>query len=424
MLIYLALILPIVAILVMFLFFRDRLHWGEAIGALLVPLILIFALKGLAVWSATRDTEWYGGYVTSAWYFEDWNEYIHKTCSYTTCSGSGKNQSCTTHYYDCSYVEYHPEYWSVITNRDENWNIRKNQFEELSARWNNKTFKDLGRHYYTNDGDAYYTVFNGDFSTLEPTTTEGSYENRVAVSKSIFNFRDIEPAGLYEYPKLQGYGQKCLLGYDDANLDFELQKVNGLLGNEKQVRIFFLVWKNQPIDKAFDQQQYWKNGNKNELVINVGTDDTNKVNWVFVFSWTPNEQLKVDIKDYLENKPLDIAGFLKWIPEQIREKWVRKEFKDFAYIAVEPSTGWVYGIWIITFLSTVGIFCFCVLNNLDCEQTYENNYYGSYRHRRSFGDYSGIGVDIWFRFLEYLQRRDKSAKPSGSKVSRKRRGIR
>ena len=47
-------------------------------------------------------------------------------------------------------------------------------------------------------------------------------------------------------------------------------KLDGTLGKASKARIYVLAFKNRPMQAAFDQQAYWKNGHKNEIDICVG----------------------------------------------------------------------------------------------------------------------------------------------------------
>ena len=97
-----ALAIPMILGLIASRIWKHRLHWLEIIIPVAIAAIVIGIMKYAMVQSLTSDTEYLSEYVVRAEYYEDWDEWIKKTCSYTTCTGTGKNRRCTTHHYDCS----------------------------------------------------------------------------------------------------------------------------------------------------------------------------------------------------------------------------------------------------------------------------------------------------------------------------------
>lgn len=369
-------LLPIVAIIALLIWGKGRLAFWEAGIMLVVPFLLIGVFKWSVETARVTDVEYWGGYVTKSMYEEDWNEYIHQTCSRECCcsTDSKGNRSCGTEYYDCSYVEYHPETWWVADNLGTTYSISPQDFNRLTIQFGNKSFVDMNRNYYTNDGDAYLTTFDNDYAKIEPTAASHYYENRVAVSSSIFNFKDIpykeaQKKQLYEYPEIYGYRLTSILGNagpQQAQAEKMFQDMNGLLGTTKQAHVFVLLWKNKDMTIAQDQQQYWKNGNKNELVINIGTDDAGNVKWAYVFSWTPAEAVKVETRSFImEQKTLDLIALANWLKPEIENKWERKHFREFSYLTVEPPTWAIVVTFILTLLVTVGIGFWSIVNSFN-----------------------------------------------------------
>ena len=110
MLTYTLLAIPILLTILMFIFYKHEVVWWEYLINFGVAIICIFASKAIIEHTQVTDTEYLGGWATEVRYYEDWNEYIHRTC--TRSVSCGKN--CTrTVSYDCSYVSYHPQYWEM-----------------------------------------------------------------------------------------------------------------------------------------------------------------------------------------------------------------------------------------------------------------------------------------------------------------------
>ena len=102
----------------------------------------------------------------------------------------------------------HREYWQIHDNIGASYRISKNQFNILSNRWSNKTFKDLHRNYHSFDGDMYKTAFDKKDEHLETITTIHTYKNKVQASSSVFNFPEVKTLNYMGYmntPLLMAY---------------------------------------------------------------------------------------------------------------------------------------------------------------------------------------------------------------------------
>jgi hypothetical protein len=321
----------------------------------------------------TNATEYWNTQIVSATYYEAWDEWIHKTCKrcHEDCTGSGEDRSCHEDCvdYDCSYREYHPARWVAVDNSGNTISINQTYFEELCKLWNNKVYKDMHRSFYTQDGDAYVCTFDNVLDHVIPYTTAHIYENRVKCSKSVFNFakvdsEDVKDYGLYSYPPVPGFWYNPILGWSDPAASRRLQQYNAQLGAWRQVHIMILVYKDKPVKAAIYQEGYWKGGNKNEFILCIGVRD-NKVAWAKVISWTEQDILKVGVEKTVQAMPFNLVAISDYMAGEVQKKFVRKQFKDFSYLTVEPTSTAVWVAFIITLLTTIGLSIYVVLNGLD-----------------------------------------------------------
>lgn len=378
MIVWFALLIPAATAALLYWRFQSRIALWELAVLVLVPSVLVVGSKFLVEVGMTSDTEFWGGWVTDAEHYEDWNERV--SCShprmvsetYTTTDSKGRTVTRTRmvqrgwlHPYD---VNYHPEYWQLRASTRDTERIGRADYLRLSKRFGGQKFVDLHRSYHTNDGDKYVTTWPGDEATLEAFTARKSYENRVAVSDSVFNFPEVDPKdfGLFDYPPVAGGRQRCLLGHADAAAARKLDLINARLGAKKQVRCFVLVFSGQPLQAGVDQESHWKGGNKNELVTCVGVDKAGAVSWAYVFSWSESETLKVEARNFLVGQDrLDLGAYLDWLRPEIDKRFVRKPFADFSYLTVSPP-GWaVFLVYLLTALACGGLGAFVVLNDID-----------------------------------------------------------
>jgi hypothetical protein len=358
--IWFALAIPVAAILIMFFFFKERIVWWEIVIPIPVCLLSIIISKYTTEYAQTRDTEYWTGWAKQARYYEEWTE---EWDDYVTETDSNGNTTTRVEH----HVEYHSPYWELEDSNNITIRISKQKYNELARRWNNNKEEKLFRMNQTSfgDGDVWKTNWDNKRESMEVVTTPHWYENRVIVSHSVFNYPEVkDKKGLFEYPKQQ-LDTPSILGASDRKANRYLCEQNALLGKRKQVRMMILVFHNQPMEKALDQEAYWKGGNKNELILCLGVNQ-NQVKWAHCFSWTESERLKIDLQNFAKNQEsLDLMQIAEFMSEQTIKQWKRKHFSDFAYLSVQPPWWAILITYSITLAITVGFTLYAIFNEFD-----------------------------------------------------------
>ena len=110
--------------------------------------------------------------------------------------------------------------------------------------------------------------------------------------------------GLFEYPEIQDYDQKSLLGVRlDRLTEKKIKYLNATFGDKYQFRMYILVFKDKPLVISEQQKSYWQGGNKNEFVLCLGYNTkTHKVDWCNPFSWCDSPKLEVATKRYFRER--------------------------------------------------------------------------------------------------------------------------
>lgn len=310
------------------------------------------------------DIEYLGSYVTHIIHYDEWDEWVHRTCSRRVPSGrdSNGNTIYRTEYYDCSYRDYHPEKWVMYDNMNKSYNISVNQFNEIKNIFNSEMiFVDMKRNYYRIDGDAQRYNYNGEKERIYGLTNSSHYKNKTKTKYTLFKYDTLETKdikNLYEYPEIKSHTQNPILGIKNlTRKDYiSLIYLNSMYGKPKQIRIYLLGYYNQPIEISEQQKIYWEGGNKNELVICLGLDSLNNIKWNNTFSWCDAPELEIKIKSHLnENEKLNIPELCNFIENNLNS-WKRKEFKDFDYIMVDLSLAQLIAILIIIIIATIIMF--------------------------------------------------------------------
>ena len=363
-------IIPFIVAVFLLLFFRKETMWWEYLVLIGPSILLMIIIKLIMVSYNQSDTEYLGDYITKIRHYDEWDEWVHRTCTRTYKSGN----TTRTQTYDCSYRRYHPEKWTYFNSKGEEYPIfYKEDFDFIKNRFNSPMkFVDMHRKYHRIDGDAQDYYWNGKEETSYTVTEPHTYINKVQKSKSIFGFeeiskKDAKEIGLYDYPYIERNDQLPILSdsivVDKKEID-AVRYVNGFYGEKYQFRLYVLLFKNQDIEISEKQRSYWVGGNKNELVVCLGFDDENKIKWCNAFSWCDTPTLEVKTESYFSEKDtLNLVNYTKYVREMLEnDEWERKSFEDFDYIRAELSSTQEIWLLILIGLYNIGISIFIVLN--------------------------------------------------------------
>jgi len=369
MIIWGAAFIPIICAAILFFFFKKRVVWWE-LPLLLITIIFIALAKFGCEAVLTRDTEYWTGWVVEACYYEkwteEWDEYIPEEGHYD--SKGSYHVDVPAHWEH--RIVHHPPHWEMKDSNDIILPINEEKYKHLVNLWKNQKETNLFHVNQTSrgDGDLWTTKYK---DIMVICTTTHSYENRVQASNSIFNFEYVKNEGrLFEYPKITDHTRvPSILGSPGERTlaNRQLCEVNAKLGKAKQVRIWILLY-HDTMDAAFEQEAYWKGGNKNEFIVCIGIDNNNNVKWSYIISWTEVERLKIDVRDFVNRQEkLDLPSLINYLDVEIRKQWQRKQFADFAYLTVEPPTWIVVLIYVFTLVTNAGLGMFIVLNEFKQE---------------------------------------------------------
>lgn len=371
MIIYFALLIPVLTAIALYYFFAHKTLWWEFAIPFLASLIMVVLLK-LAVDSyVVRSEEYWGSFVDKVEYYEKWDEWIDETC-YRECCCDSKGQNCSQEPYDCSYRKIHDPSWKIINTIGEEISISEKEYNRIKRTLGNEEFVDMHRDYHRIDGDMYFSRWTGDSITAIPVTTLHWYDNKIkATDMSVFKFLDVDTADIRRYdlkeypPIINNYQMQAVLG--DSGMDAriankKLQYINGALGHDREMRAFILVFKNQTMDAAFKQEAYWQGANMNEFVVCIGIDDERNVKWCKVLSWTYNRRLKSETQDMvMDQKRLNLRNIADTLNYSLRD-FQRRDFREFDYLTVEPSIWAIIGCYLLVLAMNIGISAWVIHN--------------------------------------------------------------
>jgi hypothetical protein len=348
-----------------------------AIFSLIISTILYFSFSTIQ----TNKKEYWTGYITHAIHQEPWNELV----VYTVVVSDGKDTRTEIR----TRIDHHPAYWGMYDNNGIYFSISQDDYLYYKKLWVNETV--IGTKYgYTINGNTNATYFNQNDSFMIIVKHSHSYENKVNVSRSVFNNfedisqEDIKKYNLIDYPYIKDNYVSSILGHKYLNYSMDNRKLdilNAKIGKDKQIKVWLLTFKNQPFIAGRLQRSYWKNGNMNEMVICVGLDKDDKVTWSNVFSWTDSTSLLINTREKINHqigKSLNFQDIIPSLEKDIRTQWVRKDFhKDFKYLQIRPPN-WAISLAFVISLIVNGVMAVVFIkNNWDCDSARSyRGYYG------------------------------------------------
>lgn len=320
--------------------------WKTVLYTLIISLLIDSIIVYIDFASKVQCTEIWSGKIINVQHKEEWDKYIPpKTETYTeTKKVNGKNKTITKTRIIPGYWKHYPsENWIETTDEGKIFVYKSPDGIEFNDSYPNKT-EELYKYWKIGD----------------PSASIHSYVNKVQASYSLYKHSAVnlnEFKDLPEYPsEIKNYiNIERIIGYvpnkekAEKLLSRRNSELNKLVPDKdnpnefktyKQVNIMFVnVGENKNPDYGFALQDYWKNGNKNDFIISFSMNKDNKINWVYVFSWSESELLKIHVRDYMLNlkNNNDFTTVVSDVSNMVEKEFQRKEFKDFNYLQIPIS---------------------------------------------------------------------------------------
>lgn len=384
--------LPFIISIFLLIFFKKYIVWWEYICLVATSILFTLLLKSVFIASLEYDTEYLGGYITKITHYDEWDEWIHKTCTrQVPCGRDSKGHTIyRTETYDCSYRDYHPECWTYTDNYNrEEYFYNKSYFDAAMKElgYPKMVFRDMHRNYYRIDGDAQDYFYDGTVQHIRPLVWSETYRNKILASHSIFKFEEIDDddadsLGLFRYPDVKDNDQAVILGFKAGKeVHKQYKYINSVYGPKKQFRIYVLVFRDKPLEISEKQKSYWQGGNKNEFVLCLGYN-TKKgtIDWCNPFSWCDKPELEVATKRYFREHPrMDLSKYPQWLENHLH-LWKRKEFKDFDYIENELTKGQSIALLIIILFFDILVSILLIGNDISNEDMYDDSFIYDFKH--------------------------------------------
>lgn len=394
------LLIPIIVSYIIYRWKPEVLAWWEPLVLFTPTLVAIILMMLTAESYATRDKEWHTHQCVK---IEHHEPYVREWEEWVSPQYDDKGRETVPGHYE-TRTEHTPEEWVKILENGASHSASRGDYNRIAGQWqaagSKSVFTDLyhpdqrhrwgcpkGVHCNCSDGrgDMYHVLWPSSHNTIESVTSVHHWENRVIATKeTVFRFPEIGPERakeLYTLPDPDDSGNAPSIlgngGPTTAEANKELSRWNALLGPrpgddyQRACRMWLLIYHSPSDQEARDQEALWKGGKKNEVTLCLGLNTDNSVKWSYVISWTPNERLKINLRDYAMQKykdtPVDLVDVVQRLATDCKNNYERKHSADWAYLSIEPPTWALVANWIVTLLINLGMAYFVVVNEAGAE---------------------------------------------------------
>lgn len=282
-----------------------------------------------------------------------------------TCSGSGKNRSCSySQKCDTCYEDRYTVKWRAIST------VGTFTIDSL----------DRGSRsvYATPDPQRYSIIQKG-----EPACIQHSYTNYIrGVPDSVLRPAAAEvkakyagkipeyPIHVYDFYRANRF-VAAGLNVPEANVwNQGISEIAKVVGPRKQANVVVVSTSYDP-DFYFALQDAWVGGKKNDVIVVIGQKQYGgPADWVRVMALTKSDILQVTLRDAILELPnVSANAVLPVIRDTILKNYDRKEMKDFKFLEdqIDPPT------WVIA-TSLGGVVLAYILAFLFLPRMFENTY--------------------------------------------------
>jgi hypothetical protein len=219
------------------------------------------------------------------------------------------------------------------------------------------------------DPNDYYAYRKTDW--IEPVTTLKRWTNKVKAAPSVFSFIEVPTnVPVFNYPqnKDEWHSDRLLgLAKGDINL-FKFDCMNARIGAAKKVNIIMIGFDSSDSMLAEYQQAKYIGGKKNDIVLCYGKG------WTRVFGWTDSELVKENLQTILLKNTIN-DDILPLIEKEIVKNYKIKDWTQFDYLSVEPTTNHYIWFFIIMFVIQTTLYIAFSVYDIDIADMFDRYRY-------------------------------------------------
>lgn len=354
------LMLPFVIAVAVVIFFMKtgKITPIELVVMLAAPALVAGCMVAAFQYQETAATELWNGQITQ-------RERVKVSCSHSyQChcrmvpSGSGKNASYSEKCDTCYEHSYDVD-WNLYSSTNEKIEIDRVDRQGLQM------------------PDRWRIAYPG-----EPFSSEHSYQNYLLVNRGSVLFGGVGDTKRFaalipQYPKVFDFyrvNPVIVTGgvpVDMKNWTWLIRELNKRVSGPKQVNVLIVLAKTSDRSYAKALSTAWDGGQKNDLIVVIGTEDGNKIAFAEIVSWTPAQDLKVVLRDRIEQIG-DLGHrdeIVNAIESEVNGRWKRMHMKEYKYLLATAEIPFGEKLAAIIFCSLleIGICFWAVKNDLVAE---------------------------------------------------------
>lgn len=315
---------------------------------LLISIVLVTGIYFAGIAGQTMDREIWNGEITAKDRKHGTYEQPYECNCRESCSGSGKDRSCSTTCDTC-YETHYTVSWTAYSNIG---NFRLSHEDSTSR-----------RVYNLPDPQRYVVVKVGD-----PCSTSNMFTNYVkAVPESLFHANPMlqkrfqalipkYPGEIYDFYKINRVLAMGVNVPDIQQWNEDLSNALRKAGPQRQANAVVLFVNTPDPSYIHALESAWLGGKKNDILVVVGVTEYPKIEWVAVSSWSKAELFKVQLRDDLHAmKVVDRAAFMVLLEKHTMASFKRRSMADFEYLKdeIEPP------VWVVVLAGILGLLAAC-----------------------------------------------------------------
>ncbi len=334
----LLLVFPLVWPFVAKIIWKHEITLAELGLNIVIGALVVSAGWALGKYAQAHDVEILNGQVTGKYSEKVSCEHSYRCNCRQSCSGSGKNRSCSEVCDTCHEHSY-----------DVDWNLRTSVGEIEVKRVNRQGTVEPPRYTRAAVGDPVAQT-HGYQNYIK--AAPDSLFNALAEKQALQEYGSLVPAypsSVYDYHYLDRVLSIGVPVSDLTAWNQDLANALRVTGPSKQVNLVVVFTKEANPQFATAVNAKWLGGKKNDVVVVFGTPSYPDISWVRVLSWTDREVFKVQLRDaLLDMKTVKRETVIPTIASHVEKGFVRRPMEDFAYLKhqIEPP-GWVLALLVV-----------------------------------------------------------------------------
>ncbi len=271
-----------------------------------------------------------------------------------SCSGSGKNRSCSTSTVCDTCYEHSNDY---------DYRVKSNVGDFLINRVDRQGVSYPKRWVSVKNGDTVAMLH--EYVNYVKAASDSLFHNELSILSTFNGKLPAYPLDIKDYQYIDRVLVDGITIPNISEWNAKLANILKTLGPQRQMNVVLVITTNTNPEYAQALKAYWQGGKKNDAIIVVGVSDYPTIGWVRVLSWSSDDMFNVSLRDKIwDLKTLAVDEVMRVIENESMTYFKRRPMAEFEYLkdAIEPST------WVIVLAGVLGVVVSLGLTVLFCRR--------------------------------------------------------